>query len=137
QSDGYFIWDPLPDFPSANAKIRITNVEDGYPSDASDSVFTVSPEDALTLAAPNGGEQWQSGSSQYIRWNSVKQNKIVPGGKKTGIKINDKIAKVNLQVSSVKLEYTTNSGASWIQIATDVPNNGSYTWSSVPSANSS
>ena len=40
-----------------------------YPvyNDTSDAPFTVLP--AITVAAPNGGEVWQQGSTQTLRWN--------------------------------------------------------------------
>jgi hypothetical protein len=144
ESDGYYEWEPLPEIPSTNAKIRISDT-DGYPSDESDNVFTVLPEDALTLVQPNGGEQWLSGSKQVISWNSYKTTgKVVGnGGKKSAGKNDDilnyipKSPQKLLNVSSVKLEYTTNSGAQWNSIAENIDNNGSYTWTSVPSANSS
>jgi len=144
ESDGYYEWDPLPSTPSTNSKIRITDV-DGYPSDESDATFTVLPEDALTLVQPNGGEQWMSGSTQVISWNSYKTTQKIKDKDKNKAQSKERdilnyVTKVpynNLNVSSVKLEYTTNSGAQWHTIADNVANNGSYTWSSVPSANSS
>jgi hypothetical protein len=136
ESDGYYEWDPLPEFPSTNAKIRISDV-DGYPSDESDAVFTVLPEDALTLIQPNGGEQWLSGSTQVISWNSYKTTNKAVNGSKDILNYLPKAPMKQMNVSSVKLEYTTNSGAQWHSIAENVDNNGSYTWQSVPSANSS
>jgi hypothetical protein len=136
ESDGYYEWEPLPSTPSTNAKIRITDIA-GYPSDESDGTFTVLPEDALTLVRPNGGEQWMSGSTQVISWNSYKTAKKALGKDRNILHYVTKVPYNNLNVSAVKLEYTTNSGAQWHTIADNVENNGSYTWTSVPSANSS
>jgi hypothetical protein len=66
----------------------------------------------LTLTAPNGGESWQSGSTQNITWTS------------TG------------NIQAVKLEYSTDNGGDWTEIIGSTPNDGSYSWS-VPIINSS
>lgn len=63
-----------------------------------------SSEPVLTLLSPNGGENWMGGTLQTITWASAGP------------------------ISFVKLEYSSNSGASWATIATDVVNAGSYLW---------
>ncbi|MFO7445162.1 MAG: hypothetical protein R6W90_02300 [Ignavibacteriaceae bacterium] len=137
ESDGYYIWDPLPNIPSTNAKIKVSSTDNGVPSDASDAVFTVSPEEALSIIEPNGGEQWLSGSNQYIRWNgSSSSDKPVKDKGKNTLGTITKTPLLPEQVENVKLEYTTNSGSSWTLIAENIPNNGTYTWSSIPSINS-
>jgi hypothetical protein len=67
-SDGFFTWDPVPNTPSTNARVRITNVDGGFPSDESNSVFSIEPELFITVLAPNGGEEWLSGSGHFIQW---------------------------------------------------------------------
>jgi len=54
--------------------------------------YTAAPA-SVTLVSPNGGENWPVGSTQNIVWTA------------TGI-------------ATVKLEYTTNNGTSWINIGT-------------------
>jgi len=46
---------------------RVTSNEYPVYNDTSDAPFTVLP--AITVAAPNGGEVWQQGSTQTLRWN--------------------------------------------------------------------
>lgn len=60
--------------------------------------------DSLLVLAPNGGEEFQAGATTPIQWSS------------TG------------SISTVDLDYSTDSGATWTRIATEVPNTGSYTW---------
>lgn len=132
-SNGIYTWSPVPNTPSANAKIRITNVVDNFPSDVSDSVFTISPEAALKIVAPNGGENWMSGSGQTIKWTSIGYNSV--GKKNPQIFSNSKYFPQS--IVSIKLEYSSDGGSNWKTIADNVPNNGEYYWDSVPSFNSS
>ena len=65
----------------------------------------------ITLQTPNGGETWDAGTQRNIQWTSQ-------------------------LVSTVKLEYSDNNGASWHVIQTGITaSNGSYTWT-VPAVNS-
>ena len=132
-SVGYFLWSALPNVPSTNARVRISDASDGYPSDASDSVFTISPQPALKIISPDGGENWMSGASQIIRWNAL--GKIIGGGK-SNIKLKSS-PYFPLTIANIKIEYTTNNGSNWLSIVQSTPNNGSYLWSPVPSQNSS
>ncbi|HUU69389.1 MAG TPA: DUF4962 domain-containing protein, partial [Planctomycetota bacterium] len=59
---------------------------------------------SLALAAPNGGEQWEQGTSHEIRWDTTGS----PG-------------------ANVKLEYNVDAG-NWIEITASTPNDGSYQW---------
>lgn len=133
-SVGYFLWGALPNVSSTNARIRISDASDSYPSDASDSVFTISPQPALKIISPDGGENWMSGSSQTIRWNAL--GKIIGGGRKSIPKLKSS-PYFPLTIANIKIEYTTNNGSSWFSIVQSTPNNGSFLWSPVPSQNSS
>lgn len=58
----------------------------------------------VTVTSPDGGENWQVGSSKNITWTSG-------------------------NVSNVKIEYSTNNGTNWIVIASSVSAaGGSYAW---------
>jgi len=57
----------------------------------------------ITLSSPNGGENWAVGSSQNISWTSI-------------------------NVTNVRLEYTTNNGTNWISITGSTPSDGAYSW---------
>jgi hypothetical protein len=59
---------------------------------------------ALTVNSPNGGESWQAGSTHDITWTS------------TG------------SVGAVKIEFSSDQGASWNTIANSTSNSGTYSW---------
>jgi subtilisin family serine protease len=109
--DGEYNW-TVPDAPSGNCLIRVSET-DGDPSDVSDAVFTIYQGAAITVTSPNGGENWQAGSSHNITWTS------------TGT------------VGNVKIQYSTNNGSSWTDVAASTANDGSYNWTvpEVPSTN--
>ncbi len=101
-NNGLFNW-MVPSLNSNNTLVRISDADDGDPSDVSNNVFTIDTQ-SLTLISPNGGESLGSGNLHKITWTS------------TG------------QISSVKLEYSTNAGSTWILIDSGAPNTGSYDW---------
>ena len=83
-SAGQYSW-VVPNNPSTNCKIRISNSSNLTVYDVSDAVFTISPLTAvISVIVPNGGENWQAGTSQSIQWSYV-------------------------NVSNVKIEYNTNN----------------------------
>ena len=154
-STGFFNWNPLPNTPTTNARVRVIDAEDEYPLDESDAVFTIEPEDLLTITMPNGGEEWLAGSSQYIKWNTqldISPGSASPSPSQDGlrsVKLNSKFTEGSLStlesnsspnsietVENVKIEYSTNGAASWTTIVESVPNNGIYFWSSLPNENS-
>ncbi|MCP4150892.1 MAG: hypothetical protein GY757_24310, partial [bacterium] len=110
-NDGRYSW-TIPGTTSSNCLVRVSEI-DGLPYDDSDAVFTISSSSssALTVTAPNGGESWESGSSQTITWTS------------TGT------------VGNVKIEYSTNCGTTWNPITSSTSNDGIYSWS-VPATSS-
>ena len=69
--DGSLMW-TIPNTPSANCLVRISDYPDGDPSDVSDTFFTISTSvtESITIVAPNGGENWQVGTQQEIIWTS-------------------------------------------------------------------
>jgi hypothetical protein len=82
--------------------------------------FTVtSPTDtvppSVKVISPNGGETWNVGETRTITWT----------------------ASDNVGVNKVDISYSTDGGKSWIIIATNLPNTGSYQWKipSTPSTN--
>ncbi|MDZ7343497.1 MAG: T9SS type A sorting domain-containing protein, partial [candidate division KSB1 bacterium] len=102
---GSYSWQ-VPDLSSNDCLIRISDTSDGNPSDVSDHVFSIVsiPAATLTVNSPNGGENWQAGSTHDITWTS------------TG------------SIGAVKIEFSSNGGSSWNTIANNAANTGSYSW---------
>ena len=80
-----------------------------YSAEASTSTMA---DLAITITAPNGTENWGSGTPQTITWFS--------GG----------------SIVDVKIEYSTDNGSSWNSVIASTPNTGSYAWT-VPETPSS
>jgi|GEM_PF-877336 len=102
---GSYAW-TIPNAVSSNCKIRVTNTENTVITDQSNAVFTISaaPAQSITLTSPNGGENWQVGSSHNITWTLA-------------------------GVINVKLEFTTDNGLSWSQIVgSTFGGDGIYSW---------
>ncbi|HEX9652750.1 MAG TPA: VCBS repeat-containing protein, partial [bacterium] len=100
-NDGSHAW-TVPDVSTTNALVRVSDASDSDPTDVSNSVFTITTQStSLTLTSPNGGEVLTSGSQHNITWTS------------TGA------------ITNVKLEYSTNNGASYTAIIASTSNDGS------------
>ena len=111
KNNGAYYWNPVPNTPSSSVKVKISDAKDGYPFAISQGIFTILPEQKLTLKVPNGGEKWFSGSNRTIEWESE-------------------------NIQNVKIQYSTNSGADWYNIVQSIPNSGSYLWNNIPQHNS-
>ncbi|MBI2416668.1 MAG: hypothetical protein HYV28_01970, partial [Ignavibacteriales bacterium] len=111
EGDGFYSWNPIPaNITSTNCKIKVIDASDSLLFDESNAVFTIVPQPAISVISPNGGESYSSGTTQIISWTS------------TG-------------VAEVKIELSSNNGASWDTIRTRVNSLGQYSWE-VPSINS-
>ena len=99
--DGSYAWS-VPNAPSAQCRIKISDAADSCTLDVSNSVFVIVP--AITVTAPNGGESWTMGSTQNITWTSAGT------------------------IANVKIEYSTNNGGSWTTEAASTANSGNYAW---------
>lgn len=96
-STGSFSWTIPSTINSTNCRIRISDAGNSAAVDASDAVFTIAPAVVakITVTVPNGGEIWQAGSSQTIKWTS------------TG-------------VSLANIEFSPNGGTTWTSVAENV-----------------
>jgi Leucine-rich repeat (LRR) protein len=106
QNDGAHNW-TVPDTPSANCLVRITESDsDAGPTDVSDAVFSIVPSSTanLIIASPNGGERLTVGSTHEITWTS------------------------SGTVGEIKIEYSTDNGVSWSELAASTENDGSHSW---------
>ncbi len=67
----------------------------------------------ITVTAPNGGENWTTGTAYDITWST------------TG------------SVGNVRIEYSLNNGSSWTNVIANTANNGTYNWTtpSTPATN--
>jgi len=114
-NDGSHMW-TIPNTPSTQCVVIISDAADGSPYDISDVMFTISSgggSESITVAAPNGGEDWQVGTQHEIKWTSANF---------TG---------------SVHIEYSTNGGTSYSDIIATTNNDGSHMWTipDMPSSN--
>ena len=108
-SGNSYAWS-VPNSPSSTCLIKVLDYANTCKYDISDANFTISPAQPLLLT-PNGGEDWYSGTTKNITWNTL------------------------TYYSSVRLEYSTDNGATWILITSSTSNNGSYNWT-VPNVSS-
>jgi len=72
---------------------------------------------AVTVTAPNGGENYTAGETKNLTW-SMTTSSTLPA-----------------DANPITLEYSTNGGTTYTTIATGQPNTGTYAWS-VPAVNS-
>jgi hypothetical protein len=68
-NDGVHSW-TVPNTPSTNCLVKISDAADGEPNDLSNAPFTISDE-SIAVTYPNGGEVFVAGASLSITWNST------------------------------------------------------------------
>ena len=100
--DGSYDW-TIPNDPSTECLVRVSDT-DGDPSDVSNATFTISSPASITVTAPNGGEDWQVGTTQTITWTSVNTS------------------------GDVRLEYSTDNGSGWSEIIASTADDGTHDW---------
>lgn len=61
------------------------------------------PTSNIQIVTPNGGEQWEIGSTKQITWNST-------------------------DINYVNIEYSYNNGLTWNTVVSSLPNTGVYNW---------
>ena len=95
---GKYEW-TVPNTPTTNCKVRVSDVSNSNIVDISDAVFTIEAQAAtksLVLTNPVGGEQYKGNTTQQISWTSG-------------------------NVSNIKIEFSTNNGTSWEQLQASIP----------------
>jgi len=105
-STGKYDWTiPATFTPSSNCKIRITNPTNTCTQAAISNIFAINAiVKTLSLSYPVGGEQFKIGDAVVIRWNQ--QN-----------------------VTTVKLEYSSDNGTTWKLISDNITASaGLYSW---------
>lgn len=105
ESKGIFTWITIPDIATKQGRIRISDIDNEKDYDISDANFEITnvEDKSLTVVFPNGGEKFEAGSTQNVKWNY------------SGI-------------DKVKIEYSTNNGTSWEVVVDNLDNKGSYEW---------
>jgi hypothetical protein len=106
-----YVWSPIPNTPSDNCLVKVSDAIAGGFSDVSDAPFTIYSPFGLTLTSPNGGDTLFAGSNTLIRWFSDVPN----------------------DPPDVKLELSTDAGGSWTNIVPSTPNDGEFAWTIVAS----
>ena len=109
-NDNSHPWE-IPDDLSATVRVRITDNTRPAVKDTSDANFTILPAPVITIGLPELNDVWRVGTEQDITWSDN-------GG---------------LISNNLTLEYSTDSGSSWADIATEEANDGTYTWT-IPDA---
>ena len=66
-ANGYYNWS-IPNYPSNDVLVSVTDASNALLSDASNAVFTIITP-VINLTAPNGGETWMATTNQVIIWN--------------------------------------------------------------------
>jgi hypothetical protein len=120
-NDGSYTWNiPSTYYDSNYYKIKVSDASNSSVYDYSDSDFSLSTSSpsSITVTSPNGGENWQLGSTYAITWSSAKVGKSNSDSKeKRGY--------------YVRIELYKN-GSYYSTITSSTYNDGSYTWS-IPS----
>ena len=101
-NDGEHIWQ-VPNNPSNNCLIKITNTGDPECFDISNNPFTIA-QNTITVLEPNGGEAYIIGQIYPIYWDW------------------------SGSFSNVKIEYSIDGGNTWNIVVASTPNDGSYSW---------
>ncbi len=97
-----YIWE-VPNNPSTNCIVRITDASNTCKFDWSDNVFTIEAAQPI-MYTPNGGEVLNAGCQTVITWEPETFH------------------------SSVRLDYSSDNGFTWNNIVNIAANNGSYNW---------
>ncbi|MGB5893754.1 MAG: Ser-Thr-rich GPI-anchored membrane family protein, partial [Ignavibacteriaceae bacterium] len=101
-SDGSYGWDiPFDFLEGSDYKVLITSIDDPSLFDYSDDNFTIILVPEITVIYPNGGENWQTGTTKTITWS-------------------DNLAE-NVRI---RLYFFGN----FITLENSVPSSGSYVW---------
>ncbi len=100
-NDSFCIWN-IPNTPSNQTLVKVTDVESTSVADVSDNPFNLLG--SIRIVYPVGGETLTVGGRANIRWSASKG------------------------ISKVKLEYSTNGGSSWTTIAGATQNDTIFPW---------
>lgn len=96
----------VPNFPSNECLVKVVDYNNACIYDISDANFSIEPPTpSITVTYPNSGQTFYIGSDYNIQWNTEYDD-----------------------VDFVKIDYSTDNGVTWINIAAVTENDGSYSW---------
>jgi hypothetical protein len=98
-----FTWNPVADFGSTNALIKVSDVNYTMATDQSNLTFTLIKNDDIVITSPNGGEAFEVGTTHLLTWVA------------------------DPSVSRFNIYYSTNGGSSWTYITNTTYNYYSWT----------
>jgi len=103
---GSFVVNPVGNWPTQNARVRVYDALDITMIDKSDADFTIQAiSGPIEVLTPNGGEVWAKGTVQNITWNA------------------------DASITYVKIELSLDSGATYtIPVAGSTANDGIHEW---------
>jgi hypothetical protein len=105
-NDGSYVWSiPSDQAIDSDYMIKIISTTNSSYYDYSNNYFSIIDQPRITVTSPNGGENWQRGTSQNITWNSV--GSVGP----------------DVRIDLYK------GGVLNLKIISSTDNNGSYDWS--------
>jgi hypothetical protein len=112
-NSGNYAW-TVPASSSDSALIRVKAMDSSLNQgvDISDSLFSIhalvdTTPPQVTVTSPNGGEQWEEGTTHSITWTATD----------------------NAAVDSVSVDYTlSGSTGTWFSLAHGAPNSGTLSW---------
>ncbi len=96
-----YLWS-VPAALSSACRVRVADTRFSGAADASDSSFTISSA-LISISAPGAGVSWQAGASKEIVWSSA-------------------------GVAAARLDYSVDSGATWMTVTQVAAGSGSYLW---------
>ncbi len=102
--DSVYTMDPVDSDNAGSYICEITNSAAGALTLYSRPINVSVNDTFMIVTSPNGGENWQVGSSHNITWTSAGTS------------------------GAVKIEYSTNNGSDWEEIIASIPDTGVYSW---------
>ena len=93
----------VPNTPSTNCLVRVTDLDNNANVDESNSAFTITAAPEIKVVSPNGGEEFDPADKVEITWSSS-------------------------SVSSVRIQYSIDNGSNWLAVAPITPSDGIYNW---------
>jgi len=104
---GTYSWNPIPNDPSTQARVRVRETGGGGVSDESGQ-FTIAIGDSINVEKPAAGDTWYYSATNDIVWNH---------------------GPLVLPANDVDLEYSDDGGTTWTTIATVGLDSSPYNWS--------